>query len=203
MESSTFKSVAFGGFAKQDVVDYIERTAREAAAVQEKLQQENDGLREEADTLRQQVETLRAQVEALQAERALTQEHLAEESAARQSLEPFRQEAQTLREEVERLRPDAEAYAQFRERLGAIECEARKRAADLENATVARMERVSSTFRTRYQEAASAFDAAAAHVTGELRKVEVNLSQLPRALDQAGADLKELEKMLESAKNSR
>ena len=44
MENNTFKSVAFGGFAKQDVIDYIERTARESAAAQEKLQQENNEL---------------------------------------------------------------------------------------------------------------------------------------------------------------
>ena len=31
MESNMFKSVAFGGFDKQDVIGYIERTAREAA----------------------------------------------------------------------------------------------------------------------------------------------------------------------------
>ena len=43
----------------------------------------------------------------------------------------------------------------------------------------------------------STFTATASHVTGELRKVEVNLTQLPRAMDQAGAELKELEKLLE------
>ena len=31
MENNIFKSVAFGGFDKQDVIGYIERTAREAA----------------------------------------------------------------------------------------------------------------------------------------------------------------------------
>ena len=31
MENNTFKSVAFGGFDKQDVIRYIEQSAREAA----------------------------------------------------------------------------------------------------------------------------------------------------------------------------
>lgn len=35
MENNTFKSVAFGGFAKQDVIDYIEKMARESAAAQD------------------------------------------------------------------------------------------------------------------------------------------------------------------------
>ena len=41
MESNTFKSVTFGGFAKQDVIDYIEKMARESAAAQDGLRREN------------------------------------------------------------------------------------------------------------------------------------------------------------------
>ena len=44
MENYAFKSVAFGGFDKQDVIHYIEQTAKEAAAVQERLQKENEDL---------------------------------------------------------------------------------------------------------------------------------------------------------------
>ena len=43
----------------------------------------------------------------------------------------------------------------------------------------------------------SDFEAAAGHVNGELRKIEVTLSQLPRALDQTGAELNELAARLE------
>ena len=52
MENYAFKSVAFGGFDKQDVIHYIEQTAKEAAAVQERLQKENEDLQTEADSLR-------------------------------------------------------------------------------------------------------------------------------------------------------
>ena len=41
------------------------------------------------------------------------------------------------------------------------------------------------------------FETTASYVTGELRKVEVNLTQLPRAMDQSGADLNELAAVLE------
>ena len=103
--------------------------------------------------------------------------------------------------EVEKLRPDAEAYAQFREQIGAIECEARKRAADLEASTVARLEQMIAVFQTQYQELVTTFDSAASHVTGELRKVEVNLAQLPRAMDQAGVELNELSAVLDRIKD--
>ena len=94
-----------------------------------------------------------------------------------------------LEEEVERLRPDAQAYAQFRERIGAIECEARERAADLEEATAVQLRKTVRLFQEQYQGLMETFETAAAHVNGELRKVEVNLTQLPRALDQTGMDL--------------
>ncbi|MEG1593958.1 MAG: hypothetical protein RR350_06060, partial [Oscillibacter sp.] len=124
---------------------------------------------------------------------------LARESAAHRELEPFKPEAERLAREAETLRPDAEAYAQFRQRIGAIECEARKRAADLESSTIARLDHVVSAFQTQYLELMTTFDATAAHVTGELRKVEVNLAQLPRAMDQAGVEMKELSAVLDHA----
>ena len=193
MENNTFKSVTFGGFAKQDVIDYIEKTARENATVQEKLQQENEGLQSSNTMLNRQVEELKNQLDALTAETEQLRRDLDRERTVRQEVEPCKDEAARLTAELERLRPDAEAYAQFREQIGAIECEARKRAADLESATVSRLEYVADTFRGQYQALMAAFESTAAHVTGELRKVEVNLAQLPRAMDQAGAELKELE----------
>lgn len=193
MENNTFKSVTFGGFAKQDVIDYIEKTARENATVQEKLQQENEGLQSSNTMLNQQVEELKNQVDALMAETEQLRRELDRERTVRLEVEPCKDEAARLAAEVERLRPDAEAYAQFREQIGAIECEARKRAADLESATVSRLEYVANAFRGQYQSLMTAFESTAAHVSGELRKVEVNLAQLPRAMDQAGAELKELE----------
>ena len=200
MENNTFKSVTFGGFAKQDVIDYIEKTSKAAAEQQEHLQQENDSLREQAENLSARLDGLLLQMDVLKKERDQLAEQLEQETAARKELEPAKPEVQRLAAEVERLRPDAEAYAQFRERIGAIECEARKRAADLESATVTRLEEMVAQFREKYQELTVMFDSTATHVTGELRKVEVNLTQLPRAMDQAGVELGELAALLEKMK---
>ena len=154
MENYAFKSVAFGGFDKQDVIHYIEQTAKEAAAAQERLQKEKEDLQAEADSLRTQVRELQT-------------------------------------------RPEAEAYAQFRDRVGDIECDAHKRAAELEASTTARLRRTVELFRAQYVTLMSSFESTASHVTAELRKVEVNLSQLPRAMDQAGTELNELAALLD------
>jgi DNA repair exonuclease SbcCD ATPase subunit len=203
MENYPIKSVTFGGFDKQDVIRYIEQTANEAAAAQKALQAENDALRQqtadqaqELSDLREQTETLTAQLETLKAQCDRLTAALADACARQKELEALK----PLEEEVARLRPDAEAYAQFRERLGAIECDGRKRADDLENATAAQLQKTVELFRGQYQTLMSTFEAAASHVTSELRKVEVNLTQLPRVMDQSEAELEALAGQLDRAK---
>lgn len=189
MDQYPIKTVTFGGFDKQDVIQYIERVAE----AQKTLQEEVDSLKEQLAALQEEHAARQTQVEELTAERNRLREDLSRETQARQELEALK----PLRAEVERLRPDAEAYAQFRERIGAIECEARKRAADLELATETQLRKTVTLFQEQYQALMSTFEAAAGHVTGELRKVEVNLAQLPRTMDQSGAELKALSARLE------
>ena len=193
MDNYPIKSVTFGGFDKQDVIQYIEQAAQQAAAAQQALQTENEALQKQVANLSEELSSLKAQISSLSAERDHLQETLNQESVSRQELEALK----PLEAEVARLRPDAEAYAQFRERIGAIECEARKRAADLEAATVEQLRQTVDLFRSQYQVLMSTFETTASHVTGELRKVEVNLSHLPRAMDQAGTELNALAARLE------
>ena len=102
MENYAFKSVAFGGFDKQDVIHYIEQTAKEAAAVQERLQKENEDLQTEADSLRTQVRELQTRLETETALREQAQSELEQERTARQGLEAFKPEAERLAAELER-----------------------------------------------------------------------------------------------------
>ena len=205
MDNYSIKSVTFGGFDKQDVIRYIEETAKAAAATEKELQEKLEQLIEENNVLRSRLETKEKELAALQTrfqdlnlEYSKVKDDVAREAAARMELEPLK----PLQEEVDRLRPDAEAYAQFREKIGAIECEARKRAADLEAATIQKLQQNVDLFREQYQVLMSSFESTAAHVTSELRKVEVNLTQLPRTMDQPGSELNELMSRLENMKNT-
>ena len=195
MDNYPIKTVAFGGFDKQDVIRYIQQTAQETAAAREALSQEADALRDRESALLDEMDALKAQFEEVSARCEQLQEELARETARCQELEALKAlEARNaaLQAEIDALRPDAQAYAQFRERIGAIECEARKRADDLESATMAQLQQTVALFRSQYHTLMNTFETAATHVNSELRKVEVNLSQLPRAMDKTGADLEEL-----------
>ena len=190
MNNYSIKSVAFGGFDKQDVIRYIEKTAQEYADELKKLQEENAVLQEKLESAERKLDALEKQAVEQAEQRTVLQETLAKESL--EQLKPLEEQVARLSAEKEALRPDAEAYAQFREKIGAIECEARKRAADLENETIAQLQKTVDLFREQYQVLMSTFETTASHVNSELRKVEVNLTQLPRAMDQAGSELNEL-----------
>ncbi len=197
MESYTFKTVTFGGFDKQDVARYVEQLTQEHSASLTALQEENAALKEKNSRLEAENRSLRTQADAQAA--SLSQlsaqaEKLLEEVAA---LRDYPEKYEALRTEADGLRKDAEAYVEFRNRIGNIECEAQQRAAKLEADTQAQLRRMAESFRTQYEALTGTFDAAAAHVTAELRKVEVNLTQLPRSLDGVGRELEQLNAILD------
>lgn len=201
MDNHTFKSVTFGGFDKQDVAAYIEQISREHAARTEALEKEREALQAENDTMRRQLTTLQTQAEEQGSLLAKLREELEQATARAQALSEEAARADALAAELAQLKPDAESYRQFRNRIGGIECEARSRAAELENNTKARLRKTAADFREKYRILAATFDTASTYVNGELRKVEVNLTQLPRALDQIGADLTELENLLKDGES--
>ena len=196
MESYTFKTVTFGGFDKQDVAHYVEQLTQEHSAALSALQEENAALKEKSSHLEAENRRLRTQadIQAASLSQLSTQaEKLLEEVAA---LRDYPEKYEALRTEADGLRKDAEAYVEFRNRIGNIECEAQQRAAKLEADTQARLRRMAESFRAQYEALAGTFDAASAHVSSELRKVEVNLSQLPRALDPVDRELEKLDGIL-------
>ena len=100
MEQYTIKSVAFGGFDKEDVARYIEQISQET----EKLREERDALREQAESAAQEVEALREQVQQLTAAKAQLETEV-------QRLASAEEENADLRSQLETLRPDAEVDA--------------------------------------------------------------------------------------------
>lgn len=176
METKNFRSVAFGGFDKEEVVQYIQKTAQENTDAQEALRKENNGLRAENEALQKRLElSLREQ-----------------EDSARKEAEELRGKIESLTAELEELRPQAQSYREVRAQVGDIECQARQRASELESATTARLNTLVSDIQKQYQNMAGVFGATAVQITTELRKIEVGLSQLPRAMDQTGKELNEM-----------
>lgn len=196
MENNTLKTVTFGGFDKQDVIRYIEQTAQENAAVLARAEEEKQALEQEAAELREKLNDSSEQLRRVREENEQLRAAAAGKEQAEAELAELRAERERLRDQLAQIQPLAEEYQKVKTQIGTIECEARKRANDLEEETVARLNRTLSLCRAQYETLTAAFETASSHVTAELRKIEVGMMQLPRAMDQLGSDLKELEAQL-------
>ncbi|MCI8328085.1 MAG: hypothetical protein HFG02_00300 [Oscillibacter sp.] len=206
MENYSFKTVAFGGFDKQDVARYLEQSSEKAAAEQRELEREIEELRRQAAEQAEKVEQLESEVGRLNVQRDWLQSQLDTETATRKDLESLRsleQDIARVSAEADALRPDAEAYARFRERLGSIECEARNRADDLEDAAAERTRRTMEMFQSQYQDLMGLFHAATSRITRELQEIEAALTQLPRNMDETETALNALAASLQKGPDGR
>ena len=84
---NTFRRAVFGGFNRQDVTEYISRTAREYSERLEQLEQENMNLR----TQLEQKADLEQTMERLRGEYENAAQQLAEERTAREQLAAWRE----------------------------------------------------------------------------------------------------------------
>lgn len=127
-QTGQFRSAAFGGFHRQDVLDYLEQLTKEKQDLEARLTAETEGraqaeakldqLQEEALAAREAQETMAAELEYLRGE-------VEARSAA---LSQAEEEVHVLRAQVETLRPGAESWEHIKEQAGAIEISAHERA---------------------------------------------------------------------------
>ena len=119
-ETLKLRTATFGGFNRQDVVDYIESTAREHTA--------------QLNTLRAELKDATEKLTVLEGEKARADaltERCATLTARVDELAPLEQEVETLRGQVETYRPQAESFAALKDTVANIELDARTRASQL------------------------------------------------------------------------
>ena len=127
-KAGQFRSAAFGGFHRQDVLDYLEQLTKEKQALEDRLTEEEAArtraesslaqAQEELALLRQSQDAMNAELEYLRSELEARSDSLAQTEAERKA----------LRVEVEALRPGAESWEHIKEQAGSIELSAHERA---------------------------------------------------------------------------
>lgn len=151
MSNHVLKGTLLGGFRRSDVIEYIERSAKEnsetVAALKEELEaacKARDGLAVERDFLLEKSGCL----DALQEEKSALTEEV---TALRTAKEAAERENAALQKELECLRPEVEEYRAIRSRLSEIQIEACRRASELEENTRRRMQELEDTAYERLQ----------------------------------------------------
>ena len=197
MENNTFKGSLFGGFNREDVIDYIKKTSAESTARIESLEGDIDKLCAQEQELRTQVSTLRGEND------HLTQEHsdaAAERDTLRAALDTANDELTALRAEAEALRAEnaslramAEQYSTIKEHLAGIELDAHQRAEEYERGVHERLAAMIGDCRAHCDSVLSTLGNTCINVTGELRRAENSISSLPAAFNALRAGLEKLE----------
>ena len=189
--SYTFKTCLFGGFDKEDVISYIEKTAREnqermqeLTGANATLQRENDGLRQELDTLRtttadalsvaEEYESMRARVEELSAQ------------------------AEALEKQNDELRVQADEYRSLRDHIAEIEISAHRRTQEFRAAAIARLHELVAQQRGWFEQRRAKVSELHESALSRLRAAQESLGQLDMTgFDSVADELDEMDRKLD------
>ena len=205
-----FRNAAFGGFNRQDVLDYLEKTAADNAQRQQQLQQQLQQAMERAEEAEKRAAELEERIGILNRDReAMSQEleqlHSAvettqdQEVAQQEQLDQLTQERDQLRGRVEALEPDAAAYAAVKDRTAGVELEAHCRAQAVQNEARRQADQVRRQaeewlrrVERDYGGLRSQVEATVSHAADELDKAGRCLEEVTRLLGEQESALEEL-----------
>lgn len=201
---NTFKSSVFGGFNRDDVIRYIEKTSLENKEHIETLEQENDGLCRENADLRTEASSaaqerdrladanreLSAQIDAL---KSAADEAAAQISSLRAQADALEQEKAELLTQIAHLQPQADEYAAVKSHISEIELSARQRADTLESSTRSQLCALIAACRKQCDLVTSTLNTTCENLSGELRRLDASVTQLPSAFNTLRKDLDDLD----------
>ena len=127
-KTGQFRGAAYGGFHRQDVLDYLEKLSIERKEEREVWEAEKAGLLaalEEERAARARAENRLLLLEERAGETTGTQKALAEKEA---QLTQAKAEAEELRRQIGRLAPEAQSWQRIKDTAGDIEVAAHERA---------------------------------------------------------------------------
>lgn len=148
--SANFKTCMFGGFDRQDVISFIEKTAKENGVRIDSLEAENAALKEKNHAMEGELLLMREsyQENALQAEAAQT---------LQQQVSELQSQLKVLEEEAEQLRVQAADYQSLKDHIADIEINAHRRTEEFRAAAVAQINGIIDQHRTWCEQARSRY----------------------------------------------
>lgn len=203
-----FRTAAFGGFHKQDVLNYLERSARDHADKVAALQKELSEAREAGGSLEKSYAALQKGLTATEEENdRLAQELAQRETELAQALsraETAEAQLAALQAEVAGLREAAAAYETFKSRMASIELEAHGRAQAIEEEGRRKSRQAKEDLLRWFDELQGAYarmrsdvDTALGQTLRELEKAGQTMTGLSRSVSGQEETLKLLRSRLE------
>lgn len=144
--STNFKTCMFGGFDRQDVISFIEKSSKESSARIEALEAENTGLREKNVAMESELLLMRESYQE-NAQRAQ------EADALLAQLEELQQKLASMETETAQLRAQAADYQSLKDHIADIEISAHRRTEEFRAAAIAEINSVADRQRAWCQQA--------------------------------------------------
>ena len=133
--SENFKKCMFGGFDPEDVIEYIDRTAKENKARIATLTEQNEALTKSNQEMQVELTMLRQQFVDQENENRAAEKWQQEWQAAQEKL-------QQLEEEAAMLRTQAQEYRSLKDHIADIEISAHRRTEEFRRAAIAQMQEI-------------------------------------------------------------
>ena len=171
-----FRTAAFGGFQKQDVMDYLERSAREHAQKLAGLQKELAEEKVAEAEAEERMTALEERIATLEAEN----KRLTAAVSDRDELQAL---TASLQAEIDRLTPAAAAYETVKDRTASIELEAHGRAQAIEQEGRARVQRYQEQVKEWFLKTRESYDRLRAEVTAAISRAAQDLEKVADGLE--------------------
>lgn len=198
-----FRSATFGGFHRQDVLDYLEKSAAEHNQQVKDLEQKLDDARRRAQELEdgaakleQENELLAASAEGLKSRADTAEENLQQRD---EQLTALQAEFDACSAKLKALEPDALAYATIKERATGVELDAHRRAEEALQDAEHRAQALRSQTEQwllrvmrEYDALRSRTDATIFHAVDELQKAGGMLTEVTKMMSRQDGALEEL-----------
>ena len=201
-----FRSVAFGGFHKQDVLNFVENTAKDHAQQLQELQQKLEEQGRQLESALNERDSLRAQTEQtgeeLEQLRARTEELTGRLERAESDRADLSARLDEMTEKAAGLEPDALAYRELKERTAGVELEAHRRAQEVEDQAAGQAQRVREgaqswlkALEQEYDRLRTETETTVAHAAAQLDRAGEALDQISRLMDRQAGQLEQLEQI--------
>lgn len=188
----------FGGFNRQDVVNYIERSARltsEYKASKEALEARCDELAEKLENEKFQNESLKADLEKAGEKTAELYSRINELenelNIMKQTISAKDEEIDALNRRISSCDEAIGAYESAKERIALLELNASRRAVNIEKDAESKAELLTrkcnelvSSLKSEYVAVCNDTEATVAHLTGEMDRLSVKLCEIAGLLSE-------------------
>ncbi len=196
--SANFKTCMFGGFDREDVVSYIEKTAKETQEKLDALETENAKLKADNEQIEQALRTLHAQTKQMKQEEQdqETLQQRLDEAQARAAELAVRCEA--LEAENESLRASANECAHLKEHIADIEINAHRRTEEFRAEAIEKLRAIIAQQRTWCQKQRGEYAFMSETILQDIRRAEDVLENADYSgFDQMMEGLQQLEDTLQ------